>query len=112
LPNWLAKIAIEGSGLSYCTCSFCPGQNQLKTISGLSPWEVVAAFKGNFFCSWCCIYWTDSLFILFFLNPFLPQASELQTTMMEMMEAAELEKQKHNHTRMEVLGRLAKLEVL
>jgi hypothetical protein len=30
---------------------------------------------------------------------------------METMEAAELEKQKHNTTRMEVLARLAKLEV-
>ncbi|KAJ8443277.1 hypothetical protein Cgig2_010172 [Carnegiea gigantea] len=38
------------------------------------------------------------------------EASELQSTMMEMMEAAELEKQKHNHTRMEILARLAKLE--
>lgn len=31
---------------------------------------------------------------------------------METMEAVELEKQKHNNTRMEVLARLAKLEVL
>lgn len=38
------------------------------------------------------------------------EASELQSTMMEMMEAAELEKQKHNRTRMEILARLAKLE--
>ncbi|XP_052181226.1 golgin candidate 2 [Diospyros lotus] len=38
------------------------------------------------------------------------EASELQNSMMEMMEAAELEKQKHNNTRMEVLARLAKLE--
>ncbi|PPR99715.1 hypothetical protein GOBAR_AA20946 [Gossypium barbadense] len=38
------------------------------------------------------------------------EASELQTTMMEMMEAVELEKQKHNNTRMEALQRLAKLE--
>ncbi|XP_059641834.1 golgin candidate 2 [Cornus florida] len=38
------------------------------------------------------------------------EASELQTTTMEMMEAVELEKQKHNNTRMEALGRLAKLE--
>lgn len=30
---------------------------------------------------------------------------------METMEAVELEKQKHNNTRMEVLARLAKLEV-
>lgn len=41
-----------------------------------------------------------------------PQASKLQVSMMETMEAVELEKQKHNNTRMEVLGRLAKLEVL
>lgn len=32
--------------------------------------------------------------------------------MMETMEAVELEKQKHNSTRMETLTRLAKLEVL
>ncbi|KAL8474707.1 hypothetical protein ACS0TY_031232 [Phlomoides rotata] len=38
------------------------------------------------------------------------EASELQTTMMETMEAAELEKQKHNNTRMEILAQLAKLE--
>ncbi|XP_054791079.1 golgin candidate 2 [Prosopis cineraria] len=38
------------------------------------------------------------------------EASQLQTTMMETMEAVELEKQKHNNTRMEVLGRLAKQE--
>ncbi|XVF50480.1 hypothetical protein PTKIN_Ptkin04bG0104600 [Pterospermum kingtungense] len=38
------------------------------------------------------------------------EASELQTTMMEMMEAVELEKRKHNNTRMEALQRLAKLE--
>ncbi|KAK4414198.1 Golgin candidate 2 [Sesamum alatum] len=38
------------------------------------------------------------------------EASELQTTMMETMEAVELEKQKHNDTRMEALARLAKLE--
>ncbi|XVF53794.1 hypothetical protein PTKIN_Ptkin05aG0127400 [Pterospermum kingtungense] len=38
------------------------------------------------------------------------EASELQTTTMEMMEAVELEKQKHNNTRMEVLQRLARLE--
>ncbi|MED6109170.1 hypothetical protein PIB30_031172 [Stylosanthes scabra] len=38
------------------------------------------------------------------------EASQLQTSMMETMEAAELEKQKHNNTRMEVLARLAKLE--
>ncbi|KAK6127638.1 hypothetical protein DH2020_038617 [Rehmannia glutinosa] len=40
----------------------------------------------------------------------LYSASELQTTMMETMEAVELEKQKHNNTRMEALTRLAKLE--
>lgn len=40
------------------------------------------------------------------------QASELQTTMIETMEAVEVEKQKHNNTRMEALARLAKLEVL
>ncbi|XP_031131026.1 golgin candidate 2 [Ipomoea triloba] len=38
------------------------------------------------------------------------EASELQTKMMETMEAVELEKQKHNSTRMETLARLAKLE--
>ncbi|KAL7152894.1 hypothetical protein ABFS83_04G128900 [Erythranthe nasuta] len=38
------------------------------------------------------------------------EASELQTTMMETMEAVELEKQKHNSTRMEALARLSKLE--
>ncbi|XP_024022154.1 golgin candidate 2 [Morus notabilis] len=38
------------------------------------------------------------------------EASKLQITMMETMEAVELEKQKHNNTRMEVLARLAKLE--
>ncbi|KAL8056646.1 hypothetical protein ABFX02_04G132200 [Erythranthe guttata] len=38
------------------------------------------------------------------------EASELQTTMMETMEAVELEKQKHNSTRMEALTRLSKLE--
>jgi hypothetical protein len=32
--------------------------------------------------------------------------------MMETLEAADLEKQKHNNTRMEVLTRLAGLEVL
>ncbi|KAG8484144.1 hypothetical protein CXB51_022889 [Gossypium anomalum] len=35
---------------------------------------------------------------------------QLQTTTMEMMDAVELEKQKHNNTRMEALQRLAKLE--
>lgn len=39
------------------------------------------------------------------------EASELQNSMMETMEAVELEKQKHNSTRMEALGRLAKLEI-
>ncbi|KAH9615660.1 hypothetical protein KSS87_015368 [Heliosperma pusillum] len=38
------------------------------------------------------------------------EASKLQSTMIETMEAADLEKQKHNQTRMEVLARLAKLE--
>ncbi|KAK9278546.1 hypothetical protein L1049_028115 [Liquidambar formosana] len=38
------------------------------------------------------------------------EASELQTTTMETMEAVDLEKQKHNTTRMEALTRLAKLE--
>ncbi|KAI4329998.1 hypothetical protein MLD38_028313 [Melastoma candidum] len=38
------------------------------------------------------------------------EASELQTIMMETLEAAELEKQKHNNTRMEAFTRLAKLE--
>ena len=46
------------------------------------------------------------------LLSYLHQASELQTTTMEMMEAVDLEKQKHNNTRMEALQRLAKLEVL
>ncbi|KAK9115326.1 hypothetical protein Syun_022123 [Stephania yunnanensis] len=39
------------------------------------------------------------------------EASELQTSMMETMDAVELEKQKHNNTRMEALTRLAKFEV-
>ncbi|KAI9101533.1 hypothetical protein K1719_023777 [Acacia pycnantha] len=38
------------------------------------------------------------------------EASQLQTTLMETMEAAELEKQNHNNTRMEVFARLNKLE--
>ncbi|KFK43982.1 hypothetical protein AALP_AA1G199400 [Arabis alpina] len=38
------------------------------------------------------------------------EAAELQTNMMETLEAADLEKQKHNNTRMEVLSRLAGLE--
>lgn len=38
------------------------------------------------------------------------EASELQTTMMETMEAVDSEKQKHNSTRMEALSRIAKLE--
>ncbi|KAL2342348.1 hypothetical protein Fmac_003633 [Flemingia macrophylla] len=38
------------------------------------------------------------------------EASQLESTMMETMEAVDLEKQKHNNTRMEVLARLAKLE--
>ncbi|CAJ2675930.1 unnamed protein product [Trifolium pratense] len=40
------------------------------------------------------------------------EASQLQSTMMETMEAVELEKQKHNNTRMEILTRLAKLETV
>lgn len=40
------------------------------------------------------------------------EASELQTTMIETMEAVDLEKQKHNNTRMEALARLAKLETI
>lgn len=38
------------------------------------------------------------------------EASELQINMMEKIEAAELEKQRHNSTRMEALARLAALE--
>ncbi|KAH9801631.1 Golgin candidate 2 [Citrus sinensis] len=38
------------------------------------------------------------------------EASELQTSMMETMDAFELEKQRHNNTRMEALQLLAKLE--
>ncbi|KAI3735664.1 hypothetical protein L6452_15172 [Arctium lappa] len=38
------------------------------------------------------------------------EASELQMTMMETMDAVDLEKQKHNNTRMEALMKLAKLE--
>ncbi|XP_050378630.1 golgin candidate 2 [Argentina anserina] len=38
------------------------------------------------------------------------EASKLQMTMMETMEAADIEKQKHNSTRMEAFVRLAKLE--
>lgn len=38
------------------------------------------------------------------------EASELQTSMIETMDAVELEKQKHNSTRMEALARLANLE--
>ncbi|XP_024990415.1 golgin candidate 2 isoform X3 [Cynara cardunculus var. scolymus] len=38
------------------------------------------------------------------------EASELQMTVMETMEAVDLEKQKHNNTRMEALMKLAKLE--
>ncbi|GAY58989.1 hypothetical protein WN943_001408 [Citrus x changshan-huyou] len=40
----------------------------------------------------------------------LALASELQTSMMETMDAVELEKQRHNNTRMEALQLLAKLE--
>jgi hypothetical protein len=39
------------------------------------------------------------------------QASELQTSMIEAMEAVEVEKQRHHSTRMEALARLARLEV-
>ncbi|CAG7899649.1 unnamed protein product [Brassica rapa] len=38
------------------------------------------------------------------------EASELQTNMMETLDAADLEKQKHNNTRMEVFSHLAGLE--
>ncbi|GAB2209567.1 hypothetical protein Droror1_Dr00026786 [Drosera rotundifolia] len=38
------------------------------------------------------------------------EASKLQSMMIEMMEAVDLEKQKHNNTRMEALARLADLE--
>lgn len=38
------------------------------------------------------------------------EATELQTSMIETLEAVEIEKQKHNSTRMEALARLAKLE--
>lgn len=38
------------------------------------------------------------------------EASELQMSMMETMDAVDLEKQRHNNTRMEVLARLTKLE--
>ncbi|XP_072977834.1 golgin candidate 2 [Typha angustifolia] len=40
------------------------------------------------------------------------EASELQSSMIETMEAVEIEKQKHNSTRMEALARLAKIEVM
>uniref|UniRef100_A0A803NAD6 Golgin candidate 2 n=1 Tax=Chenopodium quinoa TaxID=63459 RepID=A0A803NAD6_CHEQI len=43
-------------------------------------------------------------------NQAAQEASELQAMTMEMMEATEVEKQKHSHTRMEVLAQLAKLE--
>jgi len=39
------------------------------------------------------------------------EASELQTSMIETMEATEIEKQRHHSTRMEALVRLAELEV-
>ncbi|AQL03605.1 Golgin candidate 2 [Zea mays] len=45
----------------------------------------------------------------FLFNMF--QASELQTSMIETLEAVEIEKQKHHSTRMEALARLARLEV-
>ncbi|XP_075661627.1 golgin candidate 2 [Castanea sativa] len=38
------------------------------------------------------------------------EASDLQTSMMETLDAVDLEKQKHNNTRREALARLAKLE--
>ncbi|PIA33593.1 hypothetical protein AQUCO_04100193v1 [Aquilegia coerulea] len=38
------------------------------------------------------------------------EASELQMSMMEIMDAVDLEKQKHNNTRMEAFARLTKLE--
>ncbi|XP_050255398.1 golgin candidate 2 [Quercus robur] len=38
------------------------------------------------------------------------EASDLQTTMMETLDAVDIEKQKHNNTRREALARLAKLE--
>ena len=47
--------------------------------------------------------------ISFLFNMF--QASELQTSMIETMEAVEIEKQRHHSTRMEALARLARLEV-
>lgn len=47
-----------------------------------------------------------------YTTSYLLQASKLQMTMMETMEAADIEKQKHNSTRMEAFVRLAKLEVL
>jgi hypothetical protein len=40
------------------------------------------------------------------------QASELQTSMIETMEAVEIEKQRHHSTRMEALACLARLEVI
>ncbi|KAL9253448.1 Golgin putative 2-like protein [Drosera capensis] len=46
-----------------------------------------------------------SLYLIFW-----NQASELQSMMIEMMEAVDLEKRKHNNTRMEALARLAVLE--
>uniref|UniRef100_A0A804MBF7 Golgin candidate 2 n=2 Tax=Zea mays TaxID=4577 RepID=A0A804MBF7_MAIZE len=39
------------------------------------------------------------------------EASELQTSMIETLEAVEIEKQRHHNTRMEALARLARLEV-
>lgn len=52
-----------------------------------------------------------SVYFIYMLTCFCLKASELQTTMMETMEAVDLEKQKHNSTRMEALSRLTKLEV-
>ncbi|XP_020082839.1 golgin candidate 2 isoform X2 [Ananas comosus] len=40
------------------------------------------------------------------------EASELQTSMIETMEAVEIEKQKHNSTRMEAFARVARLEAV
>ncbi|KAB1212307.1 Golgin candidate 2 [Morella rubra] len=44
-------------------------------------------------------------------NKMETRASRLQTTMMETLEAVDFEKRKHNNTRKEAFGRLAKLEV-
>lgn len=55
---------------------------------------------------------TLALVIYVVLSSFLLQASRLQTTMMETLEAVDFEKRKHNNTRKEAFGRLAKLEVI